>query len=104
MYLPSWKSKKRRSYRMTREELLDIYLGQGITRCELRFPNCTASMFLGIAHRHKRHWYLGREGRLWSWNQTILACNNCHNVIEYNKEKTKEVFRKLRPYGIKKDS
>jgi len=54
-------------------------------------------MFLGFAHRHKRRWYKGKDPSLLDdFNQTVLACQPCHEKIEYDKELTQEMFMRLR--------
>lgn len=87
--------------------LMPLYRDKGIISCEIqgqfsddRPSNCTGQMFLGWAHRHKRGWYWER-GRdtlalLSSFNETILACTNCHNAIEHDKTETYNIFNKLR--------
>jgi hypothetical protein len=81
---------------MNYTKLKKIYEDKGITNCELRFNDCWVNNALSFAHRHKRRWYLGQKKLLEDFNQTILACINCHQKIEYNKELTKEVFNRLR--------
>ena len=75
-----------------------LYTDYGITNCELRYKDCTMNNFLGFAHRHKRDFYKskGKQELLASFKHTILACNNCHDIIEDNKELTEEVFNNLR--------
>lgn len=82
-----------------REILKKEFQKKGITSCELRFKNCWKTNALGFSHKHKRNWYLGKNNKelLWEFNQVILACNSCHFIIEYDKELTKKVFKKLRP-------
>ncbi len=77
-------------------KLKKIYLAKGITRCELKRGGCTPDNFLGFAHRHKRRWYYGQEEKLAEFNQTILACNNCHDQIEFNKDLTAQIFQSMR--------
>ena len=51
---------------------------------------------LSPAHKHKRIWYYGKEELLSSTKEVILACPNCHDLIENDKELTKETFKRLR--------
>jgi len=75
-----------------RAKLKKIYAKKGITTCEIRYNGCAYNNFLSFAHRYKRndprcsHTFMG----------TILACIPCHDKIEYNREKTEEVFKRLR--------
>lgn len=77
-------------------KLKDVFQEKGIMSCELRLRGCTGNLFLTPAHRHKRIWYKGNPELLWDYSQVILSCLNCHNVIEYNRELTEEMFNKLR--------
>ena len=79
------------------KELKKLYQSKGIDRCEIRFEGHNW-LFPAFAHRHKRDWYKvkGREHLLASFNQTVIACQYCHNKIEYDKELTEQVFLKLR--------
>jgi hypothetical protein len=76
--------------------LKEKYQEKGISSCEIRFDCCLGSFTCGFAHRHKRNWYYGKPELLSSFNQTVLACSNCHNRIENSKELTEFVFNKLR--------
>lgn len=84
--------KKTKEWNKARVKLKRIYEEKGITTCELRFSGCSINNFLSFAHKYKRndprcvHDFLG----------TILCCINCHNRIEYNRELTEQVFKKLR--------
>ena len=84
--------KKGREWENARRKLKKIYYAKEITTCELMFEGCFASNFLSFAHRYKR-----RDPRCkHTFEQTILACINCHNKIEYNKELTEQMFSILR--------
>jgi hypothetical protein len=48
----------------------------GITRCELRLPDCTPTNYLGFAHTTKRR-------DIKDLKRVVLACANCHNKVEY---------------------
>jgi hypothetical protein len=76
-----------------------IYNDYGITICELGFKGCTMDNFLTFAHDHKRDWYKSKENieKLADFNHTVLACQNCHSILEDDKELTEEIFKKLRP-------
>jgi len=77
-------------------KLKKIYLDKETTTCELRLSGCKNNMFLGFAHRHKRRWYKLKPSLLADYNQTVLACQPCHDRIEYNKSLTEDVFLRLR--------
>ena len=72
--------------------LKKMFWNKDITRCE----NCSSTYILTFAHRHKRHWYRKWPELLSSFNQVLLLCHRCHNEIEYDKEKTSEIFLVLR--------
>lgn len=77
------------------KKLKELYQKIGITRCEL----CGTDQWLSFAHRHLRHDYRGKEldEGLASYNQTLLLCvPKCHAEIEGDKEKTEDLFMKLR--------
>lgn len=77
--------------------LKKIYAEKGITECEVRLPGCLKNWALGFAHKHKRQdYYRLSPEMLGNFYQTVLACSVCHNIIEHNKELTKEVFARLR--------
>ena len=78
--------------------LKKIYADKDIRYCELRFPKCWR-VIQGFAHRHKRGWYNSRPELLADFNQTLGACNSCHQVIEDDAELTEKMFEKLRPEG-----
>lgn len=80
---------------LANKKLKGIYFEKGIITCELRFKGCTRDWGLSFAHKHKRYWYHTREG-LDSFEETILACLNCHNIIEGNEELTNQLFKELR--------
>ncbi len=78
-------------------KLKKIYQDKEITTCEVRLEGCLNNWALGFAHRHKRRWYYGIEEQLSSFDETVLACSSCHDKIEYDKELTQKVFKRLRP-------
>lgn len=79
------------------KELKKKYEEAGITRCE--YPFCNTDMFLTFAHRHKRVHYRKPENaeKLADINETLLLCQKHHDEIEVSREKTKELFNRLRP-------
>lgn len=77
-------------------ELKKLYEATDIRSCELRLCGCTGNYMLSYAHRHKRIFYYSKPELLWDFKQSVLACQNCHQIIEKNKNLTEEVFLKLR--------
>lgn len=78
-----------------RYKLKEEYEERGITRCE----NCGSGLFLGFAHRKKRREYNLDKSKLIDFNETALLCQECHDSIEYDKAKTKEMFDRLRGHN-----
>ena len=76
--------------KILREKLGDI------THCEMRLEGCLGGMFLQFAHRHKRIFYKGEVDKLSAFNQVVVACQNCHEKTEYDRELNDKVFNKLR--------
>lgn len=72
------------------------YLETGITRCE--YPCCNTNQFLTFAHKNKREWYRKpeRQHLLASMDETLLLCQKHHDEIEVSREKTEELFNRLR--------
>jgi len=89
--------KRTKTWNKDRAKLKLIYQEKGITTCELRFEGCWVNNALGFAHKHKRSYYLLWPDQLGTFTETILACNPCHQKIEYDKKLTEEMFDKLRP-------
>lgn len=87
---------KKPTWTKLRTKLKQVYEAKGITTCELHFPGCTNNCFLGFAHKHKRIWYKGNPEKLGAFEETVLACTNCHELMEYNRELTEKVFKLLR--------
>lgn len=59
--------------------------------------NCGGNFGLAPAHRHNRRYYRTAQ-ELANPKQWLCLCINCHLQIESNREKTKQLFNKLRPY------
>lgn len=81
---------------MDKTALKKLYFSRGIVKCELKYENCWRDNTLSFAHRHKRRWYLSHKDLLWTFNQTILACNSCHHQIEYDSDRSEKEFQRLR--------
>ena len=81
---------------MNYPKLKKIYEDKDIVQCELKFDGCWHNNGLSFAHRHKRNWYLGQKHLLEDFNQTLLACIECHQRIEKNKKLTEKEFEKHR--------
>lgn len=64
-----------------RRKLKPRFMAAGITRCELRYPGCWHDNALGFAHAKKRRNLSPAEETV-----VILACTNCHQLIEHKPE------------------
>lgn len=67
-----------------------------IKTCELELEGCLKTWPLAPAHRHKRAWYKGDPVLLAAPKQWVVACQCCHDQIEFDAQLTEEVFVKLR--------
>ena len=85
--------KRGRQWILARAKLKKEYERRGITKCEIHLPGCWGDNGLGFAHRHKRAWYYSRPGLIGQFNQTLLACNSCHDKIEHDKQATEAIFK-----------
>jgi len=81
---------------MISQDLKRLFEDKGIMSCELNFNGCWHDNALSFAHFKKRRFYKSCPELLSSFYQVILCCNNCHNVIEYDRPLTEKVFRQLR--------
>lgn len=70
------KLSKIQKWNIVRKELKIRFEKAGITSCELRLPGCLKDNFLGFAHTTKR-----RDVK--DLKKVVLACQNCHEKIEY---------------------
>lgn len=74
-------------------EMKKYCMEHDILRCEI----CGTNNWLTFAHRHKRREYYNKPiWWLYDKNQFLLLCINCHQKIEYDSEKTKQVFNNKR--------
>lgn len=62
-----------------RRRLSAEFAERGVTSCELRYEGCKGQVMLGFAHGRKRRHLKGDELK----TLVILACNPCHDKIEY---------------------
>lgn len=80
--------KKALEWLQASDELEEIYLEKGITLCEM----CGTDNFLSFAHRYKRN-----DPRCeHTFEGTLLLCVPCHQKIEYDRDLTDKMFKKLR--------
>ncbi len=86
--------------RVKRTKLKPLYAQKGIECCELDselVPHvCTRNWYTGFAHRHGRTWYKNRKHLLGAWEQTIMACQNGHDILDKVTRNHEQVFMKLR--------
>jgi hypothetical protein len=64
--------------------------------CEIKLEGCTGNWPVAPAHRHKRAFYKGDPVLLADPKQWVVACQCCHDQIEFDAALTEEVFIKLR--------
>lgn len=75
------------------QELKKLYKSKGVWRCEV----CGQNWSMSFAHAHKRSWYYDKPDELlWDFNQTLLLCMKHHDDIEWDEEKCRDLFIKLR--------
>lgn len=80
-----------------KRELKKLFLKKDIRFCEANLVENCMGANLTFAHRHKKHWYLGKPDELrWSYNQVAGICPVCHALMEYDKELTEQVFARIR--------
>ena len=78
-------------------KLKELFISKDIRWCELNEPhNCNQLLGLTFAHRYKRRKYRKYPELLWDFDQVLLLCMNAHQILEINKNKTAEVFERLR--------
>jgi hypothetical protein len=70
--------KKTKRWAAERRTLVQKFAAMGITSCELRYEGCWNDNALGFAHAAKR-----RKLREQDLDVVILACNPCHDHIEF---------------------
>jgi len=71
---------------------------RGLSYCEARFPGiCQGTFGIAPAHRHKRGWYAGDVEKLSDPNEWAALCQPCHDHIETSRERTEELFNRIRP-------
>jgi hypothetical protein len=73
-----------------------LFLEKDIRYCEARLDGCQMSMYLSIAHKHKRVWYKSQPEKLYDFSEVILCCISCHQKLEANRELTEEIFKQKR--------
>lgn len=64
--------------------------------CEIGKVGLCWHMFMGFAHRHERHDYRSCPKLLSSVNQTLKACNPCHQWLDAHRAEREELFIKKR--------
>jgi len=85
----------KKTWRKEIQVLKTEYLRRDIITCELKFAECWYNNALSFAHRHKRN-----DPRCeHTFEGTILACIPCHQKIEYDRELTEKMFKKLRGWN-----
>lgn len=79
-------------------ELAKLWVEKDIRWCEYPRPHdCNFEFMATNAHRHKKIFYRGKPDELrWSYSQVLRLCINSHNLIEYDRELTYDIFQELR--------
>jgi hypothetical protein len=78
--------------RESNKKCKQICIDKEIFQCE----NCGYDNLLSFAHKHKRIWYKSQPEKLHDFSEFLLLCLKCHHEIEYSREKTEELFKRLR--------
>lgn len=92
------KMSKNEEWNLERAKLKIKYINAGITRCEYVCVDgkyCNSKKMLSFAHEDKRRNL--EPGDLGSIDKTLLLCQRHHSMIEYDKNETQRLFKKLRP-------
>lgn len=82
--------------KIARGMIADYAKKLNLTKCELNLEGCTKTWPVAPAHRHKRAFYKGDPVLLADPKQWVVACQCCHDQIEFNAELTEEMFMSLR--------
>lgn len=69
------------------KEMID---NERIVECELKFKGCLGNWTLSPAHKEKRWWYKDKPELLWNRSQVLIACSNCHQILDDRSKTTKE--------------
>jgi hypothetical protein len=75
--------------------LKKTYKEKGIESCEIRFPGCLGNYMLSFAHKESREAYRGNLELLGAFEETLLACQSCHNRLDDRSRTTKEESLKI---------
>ena len=82
--------KRVKAWNAVRASLKREFAAAGITRCELRYENCTDDNYLSFAHSRKRR-LMGDRIR-----EVALCCFNCHHTLDVvmsHEDMEREVLR-----------
>lgn len=88
--------KNGKANKIARGLIADYAKVRDMKRCELNLEGCLKTWPLAPAHRHKRAWYKGDAVLLADPKQWVVACQCCHDQIEFDAGLTEEMFIKLR--------
>lgn len=70
--------KKTLEWDTVRKELKQIFFDNGVTSCELGWPQCYHNNYLTWGHGRKRRFLSGNELK----TLVILVCQNCHKTLD----------------------
>ena len=91
---PKLTYKKNKKPEFNKKKVAKMFLDRGITSCEARLEVVKDHSGETPAHRLKRRFYTDES--INSFEEIILACPRCHEIMEKDPELTKELFKKLR--------
>lgn len=89
--------KRGKANRKSRNMISQIAAQNNLYTCEAKLDGCMGTFGIAPAHRHKRDHYNGDAEKLADPQEWVAACQWCHDIMEKSKEKTEEVFERLRP-------
>jgi len=73
------------------KKLKEIFIDNGITRCEL----CNSDYALTFAHKERREWYRSQPELLSDFKQVLLLCQKCHQKMDDRSETTEKLKNEL---------
>ena len=91
---------KTQANKKARIRIAEIAEENNLTRCELNFEGCLGTFGVAPAHRHFRNWYNGDWKKLSDFDQWVVACQHCHQILDDRSKTTEKkveiIFNKLR--------
>ena len=91
---PKPEKKKKSKIKFNKKKVVKMFEEKGITICEVRLKEVMDHSGETPAHRLKRRHYT--DGRINSFEEIVLACPRCHEIMEKDPKLTEEIFKRLR--------